>query len=94
MPEGRGLAAVQLGRVLGATVTAVASSAEKLEVAQANGATRLINHKAGDLRAALEEVLPRRGRRGHRSGRRQPVGAGPAGPALRGQIRYRRFRRR
>ena len=35
---GVGLAAVQLGAVLGASVTAVASSAEKLEVAAAHGA--------------------------------------------------------
>jgi NADPH2:quinone reductase len=55
---GVGLAAVQLGVALGATVTAVASSAEKLEVAKANGATRLVDHKAGDLRLALKEALP------------------------------------
>jgi len=55
---GGGLAAVQLGVVLGATVTAVASSAAKLDVAKANGATRLVDHKAGDLRAALKGLLP------------------------------------
>jgi NADPH:quinone reductase len=55
---GVGLAAVQLGMTMGATVTAVASSDEKLEVAKAFGATRLVNHKAGDLRAALKEALP------------------------------------
>jgi NADPH2:quinone reductase len=56
---GVGSAAVQLGTLLGATVTAVASSPEKLELAQACGATRLINHRAGDLRQALREALPR-----------------------------------
>ncbi len=55
---GVGLAAVQLGVVLGASVTAVASSPEKLAVAEAQGATRLVDHRAGDLRAALREVLP------------------------------------
>jgi NADPH:quinone reductase len=55
---GVGLAAVQLGVAMGATVTAVASSAEKLEVARANGAGRLVDHKAGDLREALREALP------------------------------------
>jgi NADPH:quinone reductase len=55
---GVGLAAVQLGAVLGASVTAVASSAAKLEVAAAHGATHLIDHTSGDLRAALREVLP------------------------------------
>src|SRR5207249_10169858 len=38
---GVGLAAVQLGVVLGATVTAVASSDEKLDVAAQHGATSL-----------------------------------------------------
>jgi NADPH2:quinone reductase len=55
---GVGSAAVQLGALLGATVTAVASSHEKLEAARACGATRLINHRAGDLRQALRDALP------------------------------------
>ncbi len=55
---GVGLAAVQLGVVMGASVTAVASSAEKLEAASANGASRLVDHKASDLREALREALP------------------------------------
>ena len=55
---GVGLAAVQLGSVLGATVTAVASSAGKLQVAAEYGAARLICHRAGDLRQALREALP------------------------------------
>jgi NADPH2:quinone reductase len=56
---GVGLAAVQLGSELGASVTAVASSQEKLDAAAARGATRLIDHHGGDLRAALREQLPR-----------------------------------
>jgi NADPH2:quinone reductase len=55
---GVGLAAVQLGVVLGATVTAVAASAEKLDVAKSYGATTLINHQTGPLRSALREALP------------------------------------
>jgi NADPH2:quinone reductase len=55
---GVGLAAVQLGAVLGARVTAVASSAAKLDVAAAHGATMLIDHKAGDLRTALRDAFP------------------------------------
>ena len=55
---GVGSAAVQLGALLGATVTAVASSPEKLELAKSCGATRLVNHRAGDLRQALREALP------------------------------------
>lgn len=55
---GVGLATVQLGAMLGATVTAIASSDEKLEAAEANGATRLVNHRNGPLREALRSVLP------------------------------------
>ena len=55
---GVGSAAVQLGALLDATVTAVASSPEKLELAKSCGATRLINHRSGDLRQALREALP------------------------------------
>ena len=55
---GVGLAAVQLGVALGARVTAVASSTEKLEVAASYGAAELIDHRAGDLRQALRERHP------------------------------------
>jgi NADPH2:quinone reductase len=54
---GVGLAAVQIGVVLGATVTAVASSDEKLQAAASYGAHHLINHRSGDLRGALREAL-------------------------------------
>jgi NADPH2:quinone reductase len=55
---GVGLAAVQLGTALGASVTAVASSPEKLEVAASYGARHLVDHRAGPLREALRAVLP------------------------------------
>lgn len=55
---GVGLAAVQLGILLGASVTAVASSDEKLSVAGAYGARHLINHRSGELRARLRAALP------------------------------------
>jgi NADPH:quinone reductase len=55
---GVGLAAVQLGAALGASVTAVASSAEKLAVAGRAGARALVDHRAGDLRKALREAVP------------------------------------
>ncbi|WP_319447880.1 MULTISPECIES: NADPH:quinone oxidoreductase family protein [unclassified Mycobacterium] len=55
---GVGLAAVQLGVALGANVTAVASSTEKLDAAAEYGATKLINHRDTSLRAALREALP------------------------------------
>jgi NADPH2:quinone reductase len=75
---GVGLAAVQLGVTFGATVTAVASSAEKLNVARAQGATRLIDHKAGDLRQALKKALP-----GGADVVVDPVGGSLSEPALR-----------
>ncbi|HEX3957328.1 MAG TPA: NADPH:quinone oxidoreductase family protein [Trebonia sp.] len=60
---GVGLAAVQLGVVLGLDVTAVASSDEKLAVAASYGASRGINHRAfkdtaGDVRKALKDAFP------------------------------------
>ena len=55
---GVGTATVQLGAALGATVTAVASTPEKLEAARPCGAHRLISHRDGDLREALREALP------------------------------------
>ncbi|HXW39243.1 MAG TPA: NADPH:quinone oxidoreductase family protein, partial [Acidimicrobiales bacterium] len=55
---GVGTAAVQLGAHMGATVTAVASTAEKLEAARSCGAHRLIQHGVGDLRQAFREALP------------------------------------
>jgi NADPH2:quinone reductase len=75
---GVGLAAVQLGAALGATVTAVASSAAKLDVAASYGAQRVVDHTAGDLRAALKACLP--------AGADvvvDPVGGALAEPALR-----------
>jgi NADPH2:quinone reductase len=58
---GVGLAAVQLATHLGATVTAVASSTEKLDVAASYGARHLIDHRAVELRQALRECLPEGG---------------------------------
>ncbi len=55
---GVGLAAVQLGAYLGASVTAVASSAEKLAAAEACGARHLVNHRAGALREQLRAIRP------------------------------------
>jgi NADPH2:quinone reductase len=75
---GVGLATVQLGALLGASVTAVASSDEKLDVAKQHGATTLINHRSGDLRQALREAKP-----GGVDVVVDPVGGDLAEPALR-----------
>jgi NADPH:quinone reductase len=55
---GVGLAAVELGTQLGAHVTAVASSAAKLEVAASYGAEVLIDHTDAPLREQLRSRLP------------------------------------
>lgn len=55
---GVGLAAVQLGALLGATVTAVASSPDKLAVAAEMGATRCVDHRDGDLGHTLKHEVP------------------------------------
>ena len=75
---GVGLAAVQLGAVLGASVTAVASSDEKLDAARQHGAVHLVNHRSGDLRSSLRAVLPEGG-----DVVVDPVGGDLAEPALR-----------
>ena len=43
---------------VGADVTAVASSAEKLDAAASYGAKHLVDHRSGDLRAALRDAVP------------------------------------
>lgn len=83
---GVGLAAVQLGFALGATVSAVASSPEKLEVAAKYGATHLIEHRGTDLRDALRRVLP-----DGAAAVVDPVGGALSEPALRSLRRGGRF---
>ncbi len=46
---GVGLAAIQLGRLMGATVIACAGDARKLEICRQQGAHHLINYKTEDL---------------------------------------------
>lgn len=83
---GVGLAAVQLGVLLGVTVTAVASSAAKLDAAAAYGATALVNHRDGELRTALREAVP-----DGADAVLDPVGGDLAEPALRSLRRGGRF---
>ena len=58
---GVGLAAVELGRVMGARVIACASSDEKLNFARAHGAHEAVNYNDEDLRAALKRLGGERG---------------------------------
>ena len=51
---GVGLAAIEIGKALGARVIAAASSDEKLAVCRAHGADALINYSREDLREAIK----------------------------------------
>ena len=58
---GVGLAAVQMGKLLGATVIAAASSQEKLAVAQARGADHLVLYGTEPFRDAVKRITEGRG---------------------------------
>ena len=53
---GVGLAAIEIGKALGARVIAAASTAEKLAVCKDHGADELINYNSEDLKARLKEL--------------------------------------
>jgi NADPH:quinone reductase len=58
---GVGLAAVEIGAAMGATVIAAASSDEKLAIAREHGARHGIHYGREDLRATLKELTGGRG---------------------------------
>lgn len=58
---GVGLAAVEVGRVLGATVVAAAGGAEKCAIAREHGAHAAIDYTAGELRAEIRHATAGRG---------------------------------
>lgn len=58
---GVGIAAVQLGKMMGARVIAAASTAEKLQVCKQNGADELIKYGEEDLRARVKELTSGKG---------------------------------
>lgn len=58
---GVGLAAVELGKQMGAKVIAAASSAEKLAVCTEHGADEVINYSEEDLRARLKAITDGKG---------------------------------
>ncbi|MEX2280743.1 MAG: NADPH:quinone oxidoreductase family protein [Acidimicrobiia bacterium] len=58
---GVGSAAVELGKAMGATVIAAASTPEKLEWAEGLGADHLVNYRNEDLRKRLAELTDGRG---------------------------------
>lgn len=76
---GVGLAAIEIGKVIGARVIAAASSDEKLEVCKAHGADALINYTTQDLREAIKAATDGKGL----DVVYDPVGGKYAEPALR-----------
>lgn len=58
---GVGIAAIQLGKMMGARVIAAASTEKKLQVCRENGADELINYADQDLRARVKELTAGKG---------------------------------
>jgi NADPH2:quinone reductase len=58
---GVGLAAVELGKAMGARVIAAASTAQKLALAKAHGADELIDYSTEDLKERTKELTGGRG---------------------------------
>jgi NADPH2:quinone reductase len=76
---GVGLAAVEIGALMGARVIACASSTEKLAIARDHGADDLVDYAAGDLRDGLKAATGTHGV----DVVYDPVGGALAEPALR-----------
>ena len=58
---GVGIAAIEIGKQLGARVIAAASSDEKLEVCQQHGANEVINYAREDLRERIKQITDGQG---------------------------------
>lgn len=58
---GVGLAAVEIGKAIGATVIATAGGAEKLAVAKAHGADHLVDYRSEDIRDRVKELTAGKG---------------------------------
>jgi NADPH2:quinone reductase len=58
---GAGLAAVEVAKLMGARVIAVASSPEKLAICRAHGADELLNYTTTDLKTGLRELTGGKG---------------------------------
>ncbi len=58
---GTGLAAIEIGKIMGARVIACASSEEKLVFARSHGADETVNYASEDLRDALKRLGGARG---------------------------------
>ncbi|WP_113926085.1 zinc-binding dehydrogenase [Cognataquiflexum aquatile] len=58
---GVGLAAVELGKLMGATIIAAASTAEKLAVCKEKGAYHLINYESEDIKERIKSITDGKG---------------------------------
>ena len=58
---GVGIAAVELGKLMGATVIAAASANDKLDLCKAKGADHLVNYSTEDLRTRIKEITGDKG---------------------------------
>jgi NADPH2:quinone reductase len=58
---GVGLAAVELGKLMGATVIAAASTEEKLQLCREYGADHTINYATEDLKSSIKEITGSKG---------------------------------
>ncbi len=58
---GVGIAAVELGKLMGATVIAAASTDDKLSLCKEKGADHLINYTTEDLRTRIKEITGEKG---------------------------------
>lgn len=84
---GVGLAAVEIGKVMGARVIACASSDEKLALCQAHGADEVINYTTEDLKQRLKALTSGNGA----DVVYDPVGGAYSEQALRATAWYGRF---
>jgi NADPH2:quinone reductase len=84
---GIGLAAVELGKAMGARVIAAASSDEKLAICREHGADDVINYGNEDLKGRINALTDRRGV----DVIVDPVGGAYSEPALRGMAWSGRF---
>lgn len=84
---GVGLAAVELGKLMGAKVIAAASTYEKLELCKQYGADLTINYSEHDLKTIIKELTNGKGV----DVVYDPIGGQYSEPALRATARYGRF---
>ncbi len=84
---GVGLAAVELGKLMGAKVIAAASTDEKLELCKKYGADLTLNYNKEDVKTTVKEMTSGKGV----DVVYDPVGGGYSEPALRATGRYGRY---